>query len=518
MGFWTPEEKLDPKRIRPGLRLLAVDHVFSQSMASLTGGAFMVALVLALGGNNKTVGFIAAIGPIAQTMQLPAIFLVEKLRRRRAMTVIGAWTGRLMFLAIAAIPWVVPKAAQIPALLAAIAVHCFFGSISGCSYGSWVREVIPDRVMGRYMGKRLAWAIGVGAVVSLIAGVGVAQSQRWLGPIWPYSIVFALAGVLGMIGTAQLTRVPEPRMQRRGKIQPFKMLGQPLGDKKFRRVLMFMGWWAFALNFAAPFFAVYMLERLRLSLGEVVALTVMTQLVNVVFFPLWGRFADRFSTKAVMGASGLLYVCSFLLWPLMTLESSYWATWPLLIVAHLVMGVSTAGVALSSGNLALKAAPKGEATAYLATNALVAGFAAALSPLMAGPLADFFSMRELMLNFTWLDPAADGPVNVPAFNLKGLDFLFLIAFTFGLYALHRLTFVDDRGTVSEHEVLRELRHTVRRGIFSIAGPVGIRQTLAIPMATVARAAQRISNGNGNGNGNGSGHDGSRKHGQTEASE
>ncbi|MEM6552256.1 MAG: hypothetical protein AAF750_09045 [Planctomycetota bacterium] len=155
MSLLSPDDRLDIKRIRPGLRLLAIDHVFSQSMAVLASGAFMVGLVLALGGDNKTIGLIAAIGPIAHVIQVPAIFLVQSVRRRRAITVLGAWTGRSVFFFIALIPWILPPSAHIPALLLAVATHCVCGSISGYAYGSWVRDVIPDRVMGRYTGRRL---------------------------------------------------------------------------------------------------------------------------------------------------------------------------------------------------------------------------------------------------------------------------------------------------------------------------------------------------------------------------
>ncbi len=478
----TPEPRLEPRRLRSGLGLLALDHVFSQCMAALTSGVFMVGLVLALGGSNQTIGLIAAIGPVAQAVQLPSIFLVERLRRRRAITVLGAWAGRATFLLIAAAPWVVPASWQVPTLLAAILVHCVFGAVSGCSYASWIRDVIPNRLMGRYMGKRLAWAIGVSAVLSLGAGFALGPAQHWLGPVAPFSLIFALAGVLGIAGTAQLLRVPEPAMARTaGKTSALALLRRPLADRPFRRVLSFMGWWAFAQNFAAPFFVVYMLQRLELSLGAVVALTVLTQLVNVALFPLWGRFADRFSTKAVMGASGWLFIVSFLFWPLMTMEGRWWGTWPLLVGAHLLMGVATAGVAIASRTLALKAAPRGEATAYLATNALVTGVGAALSPLMAGPLGDFFSERTLTLTFSLVGPDFDGPVDVPALNLQGLDFLFVLAFVFGLFALHRLSLVRERGEVGETVVLRELQASLRRGVFSVAGPVGVRQALTMPV-------------------------------------
>lgn len=48
--------------------------------------------------------------------------------------------------------------------------------------------------------------------------------------------------------------------------------------------------------------------------------------------------------------------------------------------------MSTAGVSLCAGNIALKLAPQGRAAAYLAVNALVAGAAATIAPISGGLL------------------------------------------------------------------------------------------------------------------------------------
>ncbi len=484
-------------------------------MVALVSGAFMVALVLALGGDNRIIGLIAAIGPMTQAIQIPAIFLVQSLRRRRAITVVTAWLARALFLLVAAIPWILPEQAQIPALLLTILVHCTLANISGCAYGSWMRDVIPERIMGRHMGGRLAAAIGAGAVISLLAGLGAGLSwtQEVMGEVLPYSIIFGVAGVLGMIGTMQLTAVQEPAMPRVESLKPLALIQRPIQDRRFRAVLIFMGCWAFAQNLALPFFAVYMFERLGLSISVVVGLSVLTQLINVALFPIWGRLADRFSNKAVIAASGILMVFSFLLWPLMTLgtmpvvadasnalESAtltadstanglYWATWPLLITAHVVLGVSTAGVALAAGNLALKAAPRGEATAFLATNALITGVGAAIAPILAGFLGDYFDQRILQISLSWLDPTLTEPLSAPAFDLRGLDFLFVIAFFFGLYALHRLAAIQERGEVDEMAVLYELRLALRRSVFSVGGATRL---MSVPTGTAIRTARRIT--------------------------
>ena len=99
-----------------------------------------------------------------------------------------------------------------------------------------------------------------------------------------------------------------------------------------------------------------------MSLGFVLMLSVLSQVINVGLCRIWGRLADRFSNKSVLTVSGWMFIISILLWPFLTLPEKHLMTIPLLIVIHILAGISTAGINLCSGNIALKAAPQGKAT------------------------------------------------------------------------------------------------------------------------------------------------------------
>jgi len=60
-------------------------------------------------------------------------------------------------------------------------------------------------------------------------------------------------------------------------------LVMPFKDNNFKNLLIFLGSWNFAVNLAAPFFTVYMLKRLQLGISLVIALTVLSQVMNLIF-------------------------------------------------------------------------------------------------------------------------------------------------------------------------------------------------------------------------------------------
>jgi MFS-type transporter involved in bile tolerance (Atg22 family) len=467
-----------------GLRMLLYDGICSQAMGVLTGGAFLVAFALMIGASNKAIGAIAAVGPLAQILQLPAIFLVEKTRLRKALVVVNSFVSRLFWIVIAGLPWFVPEGARVPIFLTALFAYFALGAVSSCSFNSWMRDLVPEAVMGRYFGRRLALATALGAGLSLLAGVAVDGYQRVAEqPIGIYTILFLVGAAFGLLGVFFLARIPEPRMAESHSHGMLRLLSEPFRDPNFRRLLAFLGTWNFAVALAGPFFTVYMLRRLNLSMSWVIALAVASQIVNVLFLRVWGRLADRFTNKSVLSVSGPMFIISIAAWPFTTMPDRWLMTIPILIAIHALSGMSTAGVTLASANIALKAAPRGKATAFLATNALVSGMAATVAPLLGGFAADGFAGRTLSLTLNWrADAAHDEVTSLPAFDLQGLDFLFVISFIFGLYALHRLLGVREEGEVEERVVVTELYAEVRKAVKNVSNVAGLRHLTYFPYA------------------------------------
>src|SRR5208337_5586128 len=47
------------------------------------------------------------------------------------------------------------------------------GTISACGFNPWIRDFVPEKIMGRFFGKRMAIGTAAGAVLALLAGVGL---------------------------------------------------------------------------------------------------------------------------------------------------------------------------------------------------------------------------------------------------------------------------------------------------------------------------------------------------------
>ena len=462
LGFLSPSPTLSERDIRRGQRFMLWDGVLGGAMFSLGSGGFMAAYALALGANNLQVGILAALPIAAQVIQLPAILLIERFRARKAIAAPTWFLAQLLWLPIGAVPFLLdtPGNAAIIAVIALLALRGVFTSLYVTSVTSWLRDLIPQEILGQYFSRRFMLMTASVAVI----GLGGSFFVRWWegvatqeSAIYAYS--FLLVGgwiLMGVTGPLLVAGAKEPLMPPAQNIggSAWSIIMQPLRDANFSRLFRFLVMWNFAMNMAVPFFAVYMLTTMGFSLSSVIGFTILSQLTNVLFVRVWGAMADRTGSKTVLYLSVSLYLLVIIGWVFTTNPDRYFLTVPLLIVLHAFAGVAAAGVMLTVQTLALKTAPEGSATAYLGMAGVAMGLGAGISPVVGGALADFFSTREFRVDLSWT--SQNGTLELPAVTLGGYDFLFAIAFIIGLLSLNLLGAMREEGEVSREDAIGEL--------------------------------------------------------------
>ena len=491
--LFEQSDQLSDDQIQSALKYVIKDGVASQAMGILTGGVFLMAFAIKLGASNLTIGLLAAIGPLSQLIQLPAIFMVEKIRNRRLITLVAATLSRLCWLIIAVAPFLFGLKAGIAILLLLLVAVSAFGAIGSCSWNSWMRDLIPESTMGVFFSKRMRISTGVGIALSLLAAIYLDFWKKFLPTheLTGYSILFVVGSVVGILAVYYMARTPEPRMAPvQDKFKIMGLLAQPFRDENFRKLMAFMCSWNFAVNLAGPFFMVYMLKRLELPMSLIIGLGIVSQVFNVIFLKLWGKYTDRFSNKSVLAVCGPLFILSILAWVFTTMPEKYALTIPLLVIIHIVMGLAGAGVALASGNISLKLAPKGQATAYLATNTIANSIAAGIAPILGGKFADFFSTRQLAWTMTYTSPG--GEFSLPTLNLQQWDFFFVLAFVIGLYSLHRLSMIKESGEVEEGVVANAFFSEVRTQVRTFSSVDGLKQMISFPIVAVRSIAIKLT--------------------------
>jgi len=477
-------EALSDEEQDAALDLVIKNGITAQGMVTFTTGIFLADFALRLGASNFHIGLLSAIRIFCQVLQIPAVYIVERLRNRRAICVYSAFVSRFTVLIIALIPFFFDLKSGLYVLFLAIFLKAVFASIVGCSWNSWMKDLVPLDRLGQFFGKRLFYTTLLGMVLTLGAGLFI----DWWMKVFPqaslqgYSLLYLVGFASGMAGVYYMSITPEPRIKHGEEHGVFLAIKRPFKNKNYRNLLIFSMYWNFAINLAAPFFTVFLLKRLEMSLFFVVVLSVLSQLANLMFFRIWGSFADRFSNKAVIAISGVLYILTTLAWTYTTFPEKHLLTIPLLVLIHLMLGISSAGVTLATGNIGLKLAPHGGSTSFMASLNCVNSLSAGLGPFIGGLLAEACSQWEFSWEIKWA--SAGTSFHFPILSLSQLDFLFFFSFFIGLYGLRRLAHIKEVGKIEDAIDITDLIAEVIVEMRAMSTMGGLRYLGRLPMTMI----------------------------------
>ncbi|HWP35038.1 MAG TPA: MFS transporter, partial [Thermodesulfobacteriota bacterium] len=472
---------LPGKRIREALRLSTIDGALASVFGALTGGVFLTGFALRLSANEVLIGLLAALPLVATVAQLSGAYLIERVGRRRAVCIAGAAASRLLWLFALALPLLAPAAPGEGALaawllLAVAGLSALLGSLGGVAWLSWMADLVPIGVRGRYFGSRNL-VCGVTSMLATLAGGWYLDRFAPVGPPWGFATLFALAVAAGWGSVHYLRRIPDPVVPAEppGREPFLRLVWLPLREPNFRRLVRFSLLWNGAVNFAAPFITVYMLETLKVSYVQVASLATLSTVAHLVTIRGWGRFADQFGNRPVMLVTGALAVPVPLLWLFVTPANFGW----LAPAIHVLAGAAWAGHGLAGGNLLLRLAPRVHNAVYLSTFAALSGIGSAVGPVLAGLLA--LALR-------------DRAVELGPFALDRFGFIFACSFAGRLLTLPLLRRVEEPRRASVREVIRVLR-TIR-GVNSL---MGVDTLVQFVMVTIRgrppggpRAARRVA--------------------------
>ena len=471
-----PQKILSENEVKSGLRYLLLDGIFSQSMGSLATGAFLIAFALSLGAQSFIIGVLAAIPFLANLSQIFVTGLIEKIKMRKIISVYASALSRLSLLFIALTP-ILFTSLQIFFLLIFVVSFSLFGAFSNAAFNSWMRDFVPSNMRGRYFAKRTRFSLLAGVILSLFAASYIDNfiNIPFLVIQPRYSFLFVLAFILGITGILFLAQIPEPQIysKERFSVADLKL---PFKDKHFRKLLIFIFTWSFGYNMVLPFFIVYMLTRLNLSILFVIGITVFGQFITISLLPLWGQLIDKYGIKPVMKTSALFFLSALLLWPYTTLPEKYILTLPLLFIIYLLLGLASGGISLSSTIFSYKLSPEDKSVAYVTSYGTIASLSAGIAPIIGGLLTEVFIKMHLYMDFNWED--ALRPVTIILTDFRGLDFLFATGFFIGLYSLYLLKDVSETGSASDYLVRAEFFYSIKRYIrtqFSLVSGIRFRE-------------------------------------------
>lgn len=372
------------------LRAVLYAWLFGAFWANIAGGAALNRFIRSLGASDAAFGLIVAIPYLAAVMQLPAGFLVERGGHRKRWFLLAGLVDRGMWVFLAAVPWLLPRAFWWPAFLVCYALAVMGQNIDGACWMSWMADLIPRRIRGRFVASRSR----LGQIMTLLLPLPIGWLLDHYGRLGDFqvrlaaSLLLAVAGLVGLADILMHASVPEAVQPRPAAVPSFsRMMLQPLRDRNFRRFLGFNGTLIFSVGFLGQYLWLYCFDVLKTTTVQASLLMILLPvMVSFACTAFYGPLIDRLGRKPLIVIGGLLTIPGALGWFFMS-QQHWLPGYFLVLFSNLGWPAVETGrfnVLLAMGETR---AGRGSGIAYVAINSLVIAISGALSGFFGAALA-----------------------------------------------------------------------------------------------------------------------------------
>ena len=192
-------------------------------------------------------------------------------------------------------------AAKLHLFLGIAAISMVASVIGNSAWVAWMGDLVPDRLRGRFFGRRTIFLSIAGTLTSL----GAAILLDRLAPIgWTGAALSALTAVAflaGVVSMVLMLRQHEPPVAAEPGVSAWRALGLALRDRRARPFLSYL---SSRLERGggdpASFFAYHMLTNLHTGFLVVAAHGVGVAAVRIASARFWGRAVDRIGAGPVV--------------------------------------------------------------------------------------------------------------------------------------------------------------------------------------------------------------------------
>lgn len=385
-------------RLRASLSTSVAEGAAAEVVGACAGGAVLTGWALHLGASPAVIGLLGALPLAAQVVQAPAAWLTQRVGPK-PVGVVAIGASRLVWAPLIALPFLqLPAATGLAWLVWIVAAAAVLGVVGNNAWTTWMGELVPGRVRGRFFSRRMVSLSISGTLASLGAGLALDA----LGPRgWHGETLAALAAVAcaaGVVSIWLLLGQPDPGRRAHRASPGWRSIVGSLRDRKTRPFLAYLLWWNAAVGLSASYFSFHMLSNLKMGFALTAAHGIVVAAVRILSAPMWGRLVDRFGGRPV------LVLCSFgiAVVPAIWLFATPARLWPIAFEAVLA-GALWGGHGIAVFDLSIGLSADRERPFHLAAFATASGAGFAASSSLAGLLTYARPFHLDLLGPSWMD-------------------------------------------------------------------------------------------------------------------
>lgn len=386
--------------IKKNLHYSTAEGSLTSVSESITN-TYVTPYALSMGAKDSDIGMLGVLQNLASTVaQIPGASFTEYVSRKK-IWVFSTLASKLLWIPVILLPLL--STGNIIALIILLALISFFSSLRAPAWTSLMGDIVPGDERGHYFGKRNMIAGFAGLIATLIVGLFIAGVG--------FSVILGVSIIAGMVSIIFFIKIEEPSLKKVFHYKhEFKMDLKNFRNsvkvhKNFVIFTLFLSMMSFAVNIAAPFFAVYQLRYLGIGNFWFGIVAAFGALITLILQPYWGRLNDKFGERSIMVITGIL-VCFVPFFYLFV------KTIPEILIVEAFSSFAWAGFNLVTFNYLLSATPPEKRPSFVANHTIIRGIAAVGGTLLGVYLALTITPGTFILFFA------------------GIQFVFFVSFFF----------------------------------------------------------------------------------------
>jgi Na+/melibiose symporter-like transporter len=387
---------------RRALRLGYVNGVLWSVGNGLTSGTLVYYLAQELGASGAALSLLIAAPSLIGLLRLATPALIGPLGGVKATCLKTSLVSYLLLtigLPVVTLAGFVSRPATLTALIVLICVHQLLEYVGSVALWSWLGALVPQRVRGRYFARRNLWQLAFLTPTLLMSGLLIDSWKRaHRGEpdqiLAGYVLPATLGGLFLLASLAPLWRLPDvASARRRGGALRRAVLAMlmPIFDARFRRLLIYRGWFSFFNGITQAAQNVFVYRVLKMEVLPMQQLQLGMRVGQMALSPAVGRASDRYGNRPVLELSQLLVAAGLLFYAMATPAAWWW------IVGAWALWSAYVGINVCLNNLMLRLAPAKENAGYIALCEATGGLAFGLSTIAGGVLLDQLQARGATL-------------------------------------------------------------------------------------------------------------------------
>ena len=354
---------------------------------NLAGNYFPIFAIKILHASNYQVGLISSLPPlITLIMTIPAAIMLNKLEEQKKTVAQSVFWARIMFILIIGLIFI-PPAYQAWAFLFIIALMNVPGAFSNIGWQTLISGMIEEKRRGQFFSDRNRLLTIVGMTTTLLIGIIMRQQTN---NVTAYQILFFIAFAFGLFEVYFLLKHKENIRPKENKERKKASMDWSIfKDQGYKWFLIAALCFNFTWQMAWGLFNIYNIKYVHATILWISIFSVGNQLVQILSFPLWKKWADQKSNTLVFFWITIGMATAPILNALST--NVYYLT-----VVSMSSGFFVSGTTLILFNLLLEKSPEDKRTYCITSYNVLLSLVAFIAPQIGIWLLEQSGMRSAL--------------------------------------------------------------------------------------------------------------------------